>query len=54
MHHKSKIQLNLPAGNLPSLVAAVDVGAYSVYIGFPDRQRTRETYRVLQQVNLLW
>lgn len=34
MTHKSKIQLNVPAGNMPSLVAAVDAGADSVYIGF--------------------
>ncbi len=34
MHHKSKIQLNVPAGNMPSLVAAVEAGADSVYIGF--------------------
>lgn len=30
----SRIQLNSPAGNLPSLIAAVDAGADSVYIGF--------------------
>ena len=30
----SKIRLNAPAGNLPSLIAAVDAGADSVYIGF--------------------
>ncbi len=34
MHHKSKIQLNAPAGNLSSLMAAVDAGADSVYAGF--------------------
>ncbi len=34
MTHKSKIQLNVPAGNMPSLMAAVDAGADSVYIGF--------------------
>ncbi|MHC4605091.1 MAG: peptidase U32 family protein, partial [Planctomycetota bacterium] len=34
MHSKNKIQLNAPAGNLPSLIAAVDAGADSVYIGF--------------------
>ncbi|MHC4596412.1 MAG: peptidase U32 family protein [Planctomycetota bacterium] len=34
MRNESKIQLNAPAGNLPSLVAAVDAGADSVYIGF--------------------
>ncbi|MHC4109531.1 MAG: peptidase U32 family protein [Planctomycetota bacterium] len=34
MHSENKIQLNAPAGNLPSLIAAVDAGADSVYIGF--------------------
>ncbi len=34
MNSKSKIQLNAPAGNLPSLIVAVDAGADSVYIGF--------------------
>ena len=34
MSSKGKIQLNAPAGNLPSLIAAVDAGADSVYIGF--------------------
>ena len=41
MPRKSKIQLNAPAGNLPCLMAAVDAGADSVYIGFqsPTNQR---------------
>ncbi len=30
----SKVQLNAPAGNLSSLIAAVDAGADSVYFGF--------------------
>ncbi len=34
MGRESKIQLNAPAGGLPSLMAAVDAGADSVYIGF--------------------
>ena len=34
MHSKNKIRLNAPAGDLPSLIAAVDAGADSVYIGF--------------------
>lgn len=34
MHSDSGIQLNAPAGTLPSLMAAVDAGADSVYIGF--------------------
>jgi putative protease len=34
MGSENKIQLNAPAGNLPSLIAAVDAGADSVYIGF--------------------
>jgi putative protease len=34
MRSENKIQLNAPAGNLPSLIAAVDAGADSVYIGF--------------------
>ncbi len=34
MWTESRIQLNAPAGNLPSLTAAVDAGADSVYIGF--------------------
>ena len=34
MGRASKIQLNAPAGGLPSLMAAVDAGADSVYIGF--------------------
>ncbi len=34
MRSKKKIQLNAPAGDLPSLMAAVDAGADSVYIGF--------------------
>jgi putative protease len=34
MHRKNEIQLNAPAGNLPSLIAAVNAGADSVYIGF--------------------
>ncbi len=34
MHSETKIQLNAPAGNLPSLMAAVNAGADSVYIGF--------------------
>ncbi len=34
MRKGNTIQLNSPAGNLPSLKAAVDAGADSVYIGF--------------------
>ncbi len=34
MRSKKNIQLNAPAGDLPSLMAAVDAGADSVYIGF--------------------
>jgi putative protease len=34
MHRENKIQLNAPAGNFPSLIAAVNAGADSVYIGF--------------------
>ncbi len=34
MARDSRIRLNAPAGNLPSLMAAVDAGADSVYIGF--------------------
>ncbi|KKL97264.1 hypothetical protein LCGC14_1836220 [marine sediment metagenome] len=34
MPRNDKIQLNAPAGTLPSLMAAVDAGADSVYIGF--------------------
>jgi putative protease len=41
MNSKSKIQLNAPAGNLPSLIAAVDAGADSVYIGFQSPTNLR-------------
>jgi putative protease len=41
MHSKNKIQLNAPAGNLPSLIAAVDAGADSVYIGFQSPTNLR-------------
>ncbi|MHC4457155.1 MAG: peptidase U32 family protein [Planctomycetota bacterium] len=34
MHSKNNIRLNAPAGDLPSLIAAVDAGADSVNIGF--------------------
>ncbi len=41
MRNKSNIQLNAPAGNLPSLMAAVDTGADSVYIGFSSPTNLR-------------
>jgi hypothetical protein len=41
MHSENKIQLNAPAGNLPSLIAAVDAGADSVYIGFQSATNLR-------------
>ncbi len=41
MNSKSKIQLNAPAGNLPSFIAAVDAGADSVYIGFQSPTNLR-------------
>ncbi len=44
---RSKIRLNAPAGNLPSLIAAVDAGADSVYIGF----RSPTNLRNLQGLN---
>ncbi|MFQ6034411.1 MAG: peptidase U32 family protein [Sedimentisphaerales bacterium] len=34
MYSEKKIQLNAPAGNLPSFIAAVDAGADLVYMGF--------------------
>ena len=41
MRSKNKIQLNAPAGNLSSLIAAVDAGADSVYIGFQSPTNLR-------------
>ncbi len=41
MHSENKIQLNAPAGNLSSLIAAVDAGADSVYIGFQSPTNLR-------------
>jgi putative protease len=41
MRSENKIQLNAPAGNLPSLIAAVDAGADSVYIGFQSATNLR-------------
>ncbi len=41
MRSKNKVQLNAPAGNLPSLIAAVDAGADSVYIGFQSATNLR-------------
>ena len=41
MRSKNKIQLNAPAGNLLSLIAAVDAGADSVYIGFQSPTNLR-------------
>ncbi len=41
MRSENKIQLNAPAGNLPSLIAAVDAGADSVYIGFQSPTNLR-------------
>ena len=41
MRNKNKIQLNAPAGNLSSLIAAVDAGADSVYIGFQSTTNLR-------------
>ena len=37
----SRIRLNAPAGNLPCLIAAVDAGADSVYIGFRSATNLR-------------
>jgi len=34
MHSENKIQLNVPAGNSPSLIAAVGTDTGSVNIGF--------------------
>ena len=41
MRSEYKIQLNAPAGDLPSLIAAVDAGADSVYIGFQSATNLR-------------
>lgn len=41
MYSGSGIQLNAPAGTLPSLMAAVDAGADSVYIGFASPTNLR-------------
>ena len=41
MRNINRIQLNAPAGNLPSLIAAVDAGADSVYIGFQSATNLR-------------
>lgn len=41
MSNNHKLQLNAPAGNLSSLIAAVDAGADSVYIGFQSPTNLR-------------
>lgn len=41
MSNNHKLQLNAPAGNLSSLVAAVDAGADSIYIGFQSPTNLR-------------
>ncbi len=41
MRRDRPIQLNAPAGDLPSLMAAVDAGADSVYIGFQSPTNLR-------------
>ena len=38
---RNKMRLNAPAGRLPSLIAAVDAGADSVYIGFQSPTNLR-------------
>ncbi len=38
---RNKMRLNAPAGKLPSLIAAVDAGADSVYIGFQSPTNLR-------------
>ena len=41
MNNRNQIQLNAPAGDMPSLMAAVDAGADSVYIGFSSPTNLR-------------
>lgn len=47
MRSNNQIQLNAPAGTLPALIAAVDAGADSVYVGF----RTATNLRNLPGLN---